>query len=70
MSSELSADDICRLLQLEPNATCGFVRVTFVSEQSLGSGAAGCGVAMSSTGSTRYAAGGLLEPCVGRHLSL
>src|SRR2546423_1469834 len=38
MTSELSADDICRLLQLEPNATCGFVRVTFVSKQLLAAG--------------------------------
>jgi predicted cupin superfamily sugar epimerase len=33
--TELSADDIVRLLKLEPNATCGSVRVTFVSQQQL-----------------------------------
>src|SRR5271163_1692120 len=31
MSGELTADELCGLLALEPNATCGFVRVTFVS---------------------------------------
>jgi len=31
MPGELSADEILGLLQLEPNATCGSVRVTFVS---------------------------------------
>src|SRR5271155_3242890 len=31
MASELTADELCILLALEPNATCGFVRVTFVS---------------------------------------
>src|SRR5271169_2546248 len=30
-ASELTADELCGLLALEPNATCGFVRVTFVS---------------------------------------
>jgi uncharacterized protein len=33
MDADLTADEIMRLLQLEPNATCGFVRVTFVSKQ-------------------------------------
>jgi hypothetical protein len=31
----LSADEILNLLKLEPNATCGFVRQTFVSNQSI-----------------------------------
>jgi hypothetical protein len=31
MSDELTADQIRSLLEVEPNATCGFVRVTFVS---------------------------------------
>ena len=31
MIGELSADELRGLLGLEPNATCGFVRVTFVS---------------------------------------
>jgi uncharacterized protein len=35
MTGKLTADEIVRLLQLEPNATCGFVRLTFVSKQSL-----------------------------------
>jgi predicted cupin superfamily sugar epimerase len=38
MSNDLSADEIRTLLQLEPNATCGFVRVTFVSKQSIAAG--------------------------------
>jgi uncharacterized protein len=32
---ELTADDIRNLLKLEPNATCGFVRVTFLSKESI-----------------------------------
>ena len=32
---ELTADEIRELLKLEPNATCGFVRVTFPSKQSI-----------------------------------
>jgi uncharacterized protein len=32
---ELTADEIRELLKLEPNATCGFVRVTFLSKQSI-----------------------------------
>jgi len=35
MGDELSADDIVNLLKLEPNATCGFVRVTFLSKESI-----------------------------------
>ena len=31
-------DEILSLLKLEPNATCGFVRLTFVSKQSLAAG--------------------------------
>jgi uncharacterized protein len=38
MSDELTADEICSLLELEPNATCGFVRVTFVSKQAIAAG--------------------------------
>src|SRR6478672_10731669 len=38
MSNDLSADEIRTLLQLEPNATCGFARVTFVSKQSIAAG--------------------------------
>lgn len=36
---KLTADEIRDLLKLEPNATCGFVRVTFESKQMLGEGA-------------------------------
>ncbi len=32
MTSELTAHEICELLELEPNATCGFVRLTFLSK--------------------------------------
>jgi predicted cupin superfamily sugar epimerase len=38
MSDDLSADEIRNLLQLEPNATCGFVRLTFLSKQSIAAG--------------------------------
>ena len=39
MTSELSVNEIIRLLKLEANATCGFVRVTFASPQPLAPGA-------------------------------
>lgn len=35
----LTADEILKLLELEPNATCGFVRVTLVTKQSIKAGA-------------------------------
>jgi len=35
MNSRLTADEILNLLELEPNATCGFVRLAFVSAQSV-----------------------------------
>src|ERR687892_2878841 len=38
MTAELTAAEICRLLDLEPNATCGSVRVSFVSKQSVAPG--------------------------------
>jgi predicted cupin superfamily sugar epimerase len=38
MTGELTADEVCRLLALEPNATCGFVRLTFTSPQSIAPG--------------------------------
>jgi predicted cupin superfamily sugar epimerase len=34
-SADLSAEDVRRLLQLEPHATCGLVRLTFVSKLNL-----------------------------------
>src|SRR5277367_2381547 len=39
MSGDLTADQIRKLLELEPNATCGFVKLTFVSPQALAGGA-------------------------------
>lgn len=36
--TELTANEIIRLLDLEANATCGFVRVTFVSKQAISPG--------------------------------
>lgn len=33
MTEDLTAEEIRALLKLEPHATCGFVRVTFVSEK-------------------------------------
>jgi len=38
MNSRLTADEILNLLELEPKATCGFVRLTFVSAQSVAAG--------------------------------
>jgi hypothetical protein len=35
MTEDLTAEEIRALLKLEPYATCGFVRVTFVSEKSI-----------------------------------
>jgi uncharacterized protein len=39
MSPNLTAGEVRKLLALEPNATCGFVKLTFVSSQALASGA-------------------------------
>jgi len=36
--SELTSDEIISALKLEPNATCGFVRVTFLSTQQVAAG--------------------------------
>jgi uncharacterized protein len=38
MTDELTADEIRALLKLEPNATCGFVQLTYVSAQSIAAG--------------------------------
>ena len=38
MTGDLTADEICRLLELERHATCGFVRLTFTSEQMIAPG--------------------------------
>lgn len=37
-TNDLTADEIRKLLQLEPNATCGYVRVTYESTQSIAAG--------------------------------
>lgn len=39
MSDDLNCDDIIELLALEPNATCGFVRITYTSKLSFGADA-------------------------------
>jgi predicted cupin superfamily sugar epimerase len=36
--TELTSDGIISALKLEPNATCGFVRVTFLSKQQIAAG--------------------------------
>ena len=38
MTGDLTADEICRLLELERHATCGFVRLTFTSKQMIAPG--------------------------------
>jgi predicted cupin superfamily sugar epimerase len=38
MTADLTPEEICRLLDLEPNATCGFVRVTFTSKLAIAPG--------------------------------
>jgi uncharacterized protein len=38
MINDLTAEEIRALLKLEPHATCGFVRVTFVSEKRIAPG--------------------------------
>jgi hypothetical protein len=38
MADELRAEEVRRLLMLEPNATCGFVRTSYLSTQSIAQG--------------------------------
>jgi predicted cupin superfamily sugar epimerase len=38
MIGDLTADEVCQLLKPEPHATCGFVRVTFISKQRIAPG--------------------------------
>jgi hypothetical protein len=38
MTEDLTAEEIRALLKLEPHATCGFERVTFVSEKWISAG--------------------------------
>jgi hypothetical protein len=40
MTEDLTAEEVRALLKLEPHATCGFVRVTFVTEKWIAAG--GC----------------------------
>ena len=37
-AAEMTFEDVRRLLDLTPNATCGYVRVTFVSKQRIAPG--------------------------------
>ncbi len=38
MNNDMSYDEVRKLLNLEPNATCGYVRVTFISKQRIAPG--------------------------------
>jgi uncharacterized protein len=38
MTDDLTAEEIRALLKLQPHATCGFVRVTFISEKRIAAG--------------------------------
>jgi hypothetical protein len=38
MTNDLTAEEIRTILKLEPHATCGFVRVTFISKQRIAPG--------------------------------
>jgi uncharacterized protein len=38
MNDSMTADELRALLELEPNATCGFVRLTYVSKHSIAAG--------------------------------
>ena len=38
MANQLNAEEIRRLLKLEPNATCGYVRETYLSKMSIAPG--------------------------------
>jgi len=38
MTNEMTAEEVRALLKLEPHATCGFVRVTFISKQRIAPG--------------------------------
>jgi len=38
MSGELTADELRTFLELEPSATCGFVRLTYASKQAIAAG--------------------------------
>jgi hypothetical protein len=38
MAADMTFEDVRKLLDLTPNATCGYVRVTFVSKQRIAPG--------------------------------
>jgi uncharacterized protein len=38
MTNDMTPDDVLKLLQLEPNATCGFVRETYRAKQQIAAG--------------------------------
>jgi uncharacterized protein len=38
MINDMTADDVLKLLELEPNATCGFVRETYRAKQEIAPG--------------------------------
>ncbi len=38
MTNDLTADEVRVVLKLEPHATCGFIRVTFISNQRIAPG--------------------------------
>jgi hypothetical protein len=38
MADELTAEEVRTLLKLEPHATCGFVRVAFMSKERIAPG--------------------------------
>jgi predicted cupin superfamily sugar epimerase len=38
MTNDRSAQEVRALLKLEPHATCGFVRITFISNQRIAPG--------------------------------
>src|SRR5213083_327666 len=38
MTNDLTAEEVRQLLKLEPHATCGFVRVTFISKRRIAQG--------------------------------
>ena len=38
MINDMTFEDVRKLLDLSPNATCGYVRVTFVSKQKIAPG--------------------------------
>ncbi len=56
MHNDMSYDEVRKLLNLEPNATCGYVRVTFVSKQQIAPGRI--------AGAVRERAAGRIGACI------